>query len=121
MVALAIERVQTLGGQCQKQEKKKEFYEIDLSHWQGTDADLALLLPFRLLAEDNQTTGTPSFALSNPTSPDVLVPRRLCRARFWMTATTESPPPKKCTFRLTARAASKLGVPCVPVKNAHSA
>jgi hypothetical protein len=60
------------------------------------------------------TTGTPSYALTNPTNPDVLVPRRLCRVRSWMTVTTESPPPKKCTVRLTARVASKLGVPCVP-------
>ena len=46
------------------------------------------------------TTGTPSYALSNPTSPEVLVPRRLCRAHCWTTATGNmSLQPEKCDFR----------------------
>jgi hypothetical protein len=32
------------------------------------------------------TMWTPSYALSNPTSPDVLVPKRLCQARCWTAA-----------------------------------
>lgn len=63
MVALAVERVQTLGGRCDKQSGKydEEFYEIDLSQWQGTDADLALLLPFRLFVEDNRLNDPDRF------------------------------------------------------------
>jgi hypothetical protein len=75
MVALAIERVQTLGGQCQKREWKEEFYEIDLSHSQGTDADLALLLPFQLLAEDNRLNDPDRFfglTLNSKTTNDSL-------------------------------------------------
>jgi hypothetical protein len=40
------------------------------------------------------TIWTPSYALSNPTSPDVLVPRRSCRARCWTTATAGNLIPK---------------------------
>jgi hypothetical protein len=44
--------------------------------------------------------GTLSFSCANPSRPDVLVPRRLCRLRCLTTATVEYPPPKKCIFCL---------------------
>lgn len=77
MVALAVQRVQTLGGQCDKQiwEYDEEYYEIDLSHWQGTDADLALLLPFRLFVEDNRLNDPDRFfelTLNSKTTDDSL-------------------------------------------------
>ncbi|NLS98092.1 MAG: hypothetical protein GXX96_38675 [Planctomycetaceae bacterium] len=77
MIALAVERVQTLGGQCDKQIWKydEEFYEIDLSNWQGTDADLALLLPFRLFVEDNRLNDPDRFfelTLNSKTTDDSL-------------------------------------------------
>jgi DNA polymerase len=39
----------------------------------------------------NVTTGTVNHAVSNLTSPDELVPRKLCRSRCWTTVTARSP------------------------------
>lgn len=77
MLALATERVRALGGRCYKQQGKfdREFYHIDLSHWQGTDADLKFLLPFRLLAEDNRLNDPDRFfklTLNSKTTDDSL-------------------------------------------------
>lgn len=61
---LAIDRIRTLGGRCDKEMGKgnEVFYHIDLSGWRGGDGDLAMLLPpFRLLADDNHLNDPDRF------------------------------------------------------------
>ena len=62
-VEAAIDHIQTLGGRVELELQKfnEVVYDIDLSQWRGRDVDLALLLPFRLLADDNRVNDPDRF------------------------------------------------------------